>query len=476
MFRRNPSGQLNPIDPPSDEHIDGLTGLPDRWQFESWVGEGQVRSRRSGDRFGLFLVGVSNLAEINTGYGSDVGDEVLQAVANALVAVVGRRGQVARYLGGEFGVVWPSMFSGDEVSAVASELLTSLPQQVEFNRFVVPVSVSVAGVLSEAALDERRLLADVEQTMAEARLMDGDRVAVRSDIFSTRRTIDVLALRLQRAFDGDEFQLYYQPIVSLRSGKVVGFEGVLRWLAPDAGPMGAELITPGTFLDALRTSPIVVPLHLWVLNETASNTRAWSAQIDNPTLFGGTNLDPAFVTHDRFAEVVQTALEQNQLRPTQMLFDINGEAVGSHANGIWPPLQRVKQSGVGLALEEFGVGYSSPNLLRRCRFDIIRLPRSFVGGLGLAEEDRIIVRGLVDLAHQLGCRVIAEGVETAQQVAILQELGCDFGQGWLFGKPLPAAEVTNSMDSIVRSAKTKIVGVPSPRVPAARVGVAGKRR
>ncbi len=474
MFRRNLPGQPNPAQPAVDEQTDGLTGLPDRWQFESWLGDSQARSRKSGDRFGLFLVGVTNLAEINTGYGSAVGDEVLQTVASAIETAVGRRGRVARYLGSEFGVIWPSVFSGDEVNAVATELLASLPEQVAFPQFVVPLNLSVAGVISESGMDERWLLSDVEQTMAEARMKDGDTVAVRSDIFAARRTTDVLAVRLQRAFDADEFQIYYQPIVSLNSGSLVGFEGVLRWLAPDAGPTGAELITPGHFLDALRTSPIVVPLHAWVLKETAMNTSAWSKRLGNPALFGATNLDPAFVTHDRFADVVWSTLEEHNLRPTQMLFDINGEAVGPHAAGLWPPLQRVKQTGVGIALEEFGVGYASPNLLRRCRFDVIRLPRSFVGGLGLADEDRIIVRGLVQLAHDLGCYVIAEGVETSEQAAMLQALGCDLGQGWLFGKPQPANEVGKSLNELVRSVKLATQG-PTDRAssPSGSAGEAG---
>ncbi len=453
MFRRIITDQPNATVPPVDERIDGLTQLPDRWQLEAWLSESQSRSRKSGDRSGLFLVAISNLAGINSGYGSGVGDEVLQVVANALVTAVGRRGRVARYLGSEFAVVWPSVFSGDEVNVIATELLASLPEQVVFNNFVVPLKLGIAGVISESSMDERSLLSDVEQTMAEVRFNGGDSVAVRSDIYAARRGTDILAVRLQRAFDGDEFQIYYQPIVSLNTGSLVGFEAVLRWLAPDAGPTGAELITPGHFLDALRTSPIVVPLHAWVLQETASNVSGWSKRLGNPALFGGTNLDPAFVTHERFADVVWSTLEQHNLRPTQMLFDINGEAVGPHAAGLWPPLQRVKQSGVGIALEEFGVGYASPNLLRRCRFDVIRLPRSFVGGLGLADEDRIIVAGLVNLAHDLGCYVIAEGVETAEQAQMLLEMGCDLGQGWLFGRPQPASDVSNSLNEVAASVK-----------------------
>ncbi len=440
----------------ADDNIDGLTGLPDRWQLENWISANLQRSRRTGDRFGLFLVSVSNLAEINSGYGSAVGDEVLQAVAEALAASVGSRGQLARYLGSEFAVVWPGLFGMDEAHRVAVELISALPQQVTFERFVVPVRSAVSGVMSDSDLNERLLLVESEAALAEARSATGLNIVLRDDAYGVRRKPEVLAVRLQRAFENDEFQLYYQPIVSLAAGTVVGFEAMLRWLSPDAGPTGAELLSPGSFLDALRASPIVAPLHGWVLHECLRNVKHWSQVMGSPSLFGATNLDPSFVRHERFAEVVLKTIADLGVRPTQVLLDLNGATAGPQIGVLWPRLQQLKAAGVGIALEDFGIGHGSPDLLRRCRFDVIRLPRVLVGGLGLAEEDRIIVTGLIRLAHDLGCYVIAEGVETEEQARLLREAGCDLAQGFVFGRPASEEETSRDLGPIARQVRKAV--------------------
>ncbi|MFW2383059.1 MAG: EAL domain-containing protein [Acidimicrobiales bacterium] len=438
------------------DHTDGLTGLPDRWQLEEWISHQLVRNRRTGDRFGMYLVSVANLAEINSGYGSAVGDEVLQAVAESLTTAVGARGQLARYLGSEFAVVWPGMFGADEMERTAENLVASLPQQVTFEAFVVPVEVAVSGVLSDPDLSERLLLVDSEAALAEARTQKSRRIVVRDETYGARRKPDVLAVRLQRAFDNNEFQLYYQPIVSMTSGTVVGFEAVLRWLSPDAGPNGAELIAPGAFLDALRASPIVVPMHAWVLRQCTRHTSNWSRRLNTPSLFGSTNLDASFVRDERFVNVVLDAIHETNLRPTQVLLDVNGHTAGPQLNLLWPSLQQLKAEGVGIALEDFGIGYGSPDLLRRCRFDVIRLPRLLVKGLGLAEEDRVIVTSLIRMAHDLGCYVIAEGVETQDQARILREADCDLAQGFLFGKPAPDSQISRDLELIAKQAKTAL--------------------
>ncbi len=453
-FRR--TNEEQPVAPVDDENVDGLTGLPDRWQLENWVSSQLQRSRRTGDRFGLFLVSVANLAEINGGYGSAVGDDVLQAVAESLTSAVGSRGQLARYLGSEFAVVWPGLFGAEEAQRVAADLISSLPHQVTFERFVVPVRSAVSGVMSDTDLNERLLLVEAESALAEARTNQGSNMVLRDDAYGIRRKPEVLAVRLQRAFEHDEFQLYYQPVVSLAAGSVVGFEAMLRWLSADAGPTGAELLAPGMFLDALRASPIVVPLHAWVLQECLTTVRGWSRLMGTPSLFGATNLDPSFIRHERFGSVVLKTIEDLGIKPTQVLLDLNGATAGPQIGLLWPRLQQLKAAGVGIALEDFGIGHGSPDLLRRCRFDVIRLPRVLVGGLGLAEEDRIIVTGLIRLAHDLGCYVIAEGVENETQARILREAGCDLAQGFIFGRPQAADDITRDLDEVRKRAKQAV--------------------
>ncbi len=452
VFRRN-TDTTEPLSPPVDRNVDGLTGLPDRWQVETWTSEQLERNRRTGDRFGFFLISVANLSEVNAGYGSAVGDEVLQAVAEALSTTVGSRGKLARYLGSDFAIIWPGLFGGTDMERTAVELIETLPRQVAFESFVVPIQIAIAGIISDPDLDERLLMVDSEAALAEAKSRPSYPIVLKDESHMLRRKPEVLAVRLQRAFESDEFQLYYQPIVSL-SGAIVGFEAHLRWLSPDAGPMGAELISPGVFLEALRSSPIVVPLHAWILRECSQQVGAWSRQLDNPALFGTANMDPTFVRDPRFADVVMGALKDTGLRPQQLLLDVNANSSGRQISRLWPALAKVKAEGVGIALEEFGIGLGSADLLRRCRFDVIRLPRALVGGLGLAEEDKIIVNGLVRLSHELGCSVIADGVETQQQAKILQDVGCDLAMGYLFARPGADNDITAGMPDLAAKVKS----------------------
>lgn len=162
--RSTPISQEVAVEPPS--HVDGLTGLPDRWQVEMWISEHLARSQRTGDRFGFFLVSVANLTEINAGYGSAVGDEVLQAVAEALNKGVGNTGMVARYLGSEFAIIRPGLFAVEEMSRIARSTMETLPRQVSFESFVVPVRIAVSGILSNPDLSDWLLVVESEQALS----------------------------------------------------------------------------------------------------------------------------------------------------------------------------------------------------------------------------------------------------------------------------------------------------------------------
>jgi EAL domain-containing protein (putative c-di-GMP-specific phosphodiesterase class I) len=172
-----------------------------------------------------------------------------------------------------------------------------------------------------------------------------------------------------------------------------------------------------------------------------------------PSLFAAANMDPTFILDDRFVDVVMSVLADTGVRPQQVLLDINANVAGAQINMLWPRLASLKTHGVGIALEDYGIGLGSADLLRRCRFDVIRLPRSLVGGLGLADEDRLIVNGIVNLAHSLGYYVVAEGVETAEQVRLLRSAKCDLLQGFIIGKPVQDTDVTKNLDELRRTAK-----------------------
>lgn len=429
-------------------NIDVLTGLANRLVFEDWLAEELDRNRLTGNKCGLFLFSVSNLIKINASYGSQVGDEVLQAMAGALDNAVGDRGYVARYMGSDFIVLWPGVFSNADIERAADELSMVLPETVTFEDFVVSTQIAVGGVLSDSSRGQRQLLSDLELTLIEAKEHKSG-VLVRDSSFVGGEDQDVLAIQLQQAFDNDEFQMVFQPVVALSSGRLAGFESYLRWRSPYANMTGSTLIAPGSFIDALRASPIVVPLHAWILRESLQHVASWDKALGGPNLFCATNLDPTFVLDSHFVSAVFRAIDDFGVNPNQVLLDINAGTCGPQLDGLWPALQQAKTAGVGLALEEFGIGFGSPDLLRRCQFDVIKLPRALLSGLGYGPEDRLIVGALITLSHQLGCAVVAEGIESELQAEVLAQLGCDYVQGYLFGKPQTGESVGQNLANIV---------------------------
>lgn len=448
----------------SSAPADSVTGLPDRWQFESWLSDQIDKNRRAGDRCAVLMFSVSNLASINLNYGSQVGDDVLRIVATALATSVGSSGQVARHVGSELVVLWPSVRTEADTFAVAQDLMTLLPEQATFHSFVVPLEWRVAGLFCGSDMQAITVLEELQANLVEAQ-QDRDckypgGIVVRTSAAGPHRP-EVLAVQLQQAFDNDEFTMVYQPIVSFSRGTIVGFESFLRWSAPGVVG-GPELISPAVFIDALRESPVVVPLHAWILRESAEQVGEWDSLLGEGSLFCSVNLDPSFVLDPRFAHTITETVADVSLRPNQLLLDIKSANVGSNLTRMWPALQQAKVSGVGIALEDFGIGYGSAHLLRECQFDVIRLPREMVAGLGLVEEDQIIVQSLVDLAHNMKCAVIAEGVETQYQAELLAEAGCDFVQGYYLGRPDSAKHISQDLTRHYETAQQ--VGALAARV------------
>lgn len=442
---------------------DTVTKLADRWQFDVWLGQELEQERRRDQRCGVLLFSVANLASINANYGNGVGDEVLRVVAKALAQSVGTQGRIARYVGSELAVLWPGLDQHQDVSEVAEQLTMLLPEQATFHSFVVPLDIRVAAAAPESGARSEPLLNELQRCLSEMRA-EGDSRSIGVVTVNARRPDstrpEVLAVRLQQAFDNDEFRMVYQPIVSLARGRVVGFESFLRWSAHD--PVGgAELVAPGVFLDALRLSPVVVPLHAWILKESLKQVAVWDAQLGGAAVFCSVNLDPSFILDERFEQTVRSTIEQSSLRSNQLLLDIKSDTIGPMLARTWPPLRDAKTHGVGIALEDFGVGFGSAELLKHCQFDVIRLPRQATRNLGLAEEDTIIVSSLIDLAHKMKCAVIAEGVETEQQAEILAKLGTDFVQGFLFGRPADgptlSAELAGVEDQARRFSPSRLV-------------------
>ena len=241
--------------------------------------------------------------------------------------------------------------------------------------------------------------------------------------------------KLRLAIEQEAFQLHLQPVLDLNTGRVVGTEALIRWQDPESG----QLTQPAEFIPVAETSGLILPIGDWVLREACQIARSWR---DGPlsTLFISVNVSALQVESGQLAEKVREVLEESGLEPHRLEIEITETVLMASANTVQAELERLRELGVSVALDDFGVDYSSLNYLRQFSIDKLKIDRSFVQGCIKRNDQRSIVRAIVALAHALGHRVVAEGIEEKAEERFLLDEGCDLGQGFLFSRPLPLAQ------------------------------------
>jgi len=248
-----------------------------------------------------------------------------------------------------------------------------------------------------------------------------------------------LEMDLRHAVDRGELSMHYQPIISLGDGRLVGFEALLRWHHSEFG-----LIPPIKFIPIAETSGLIIPITIWILEETTKQTAKWqriSAEYED--IMVSVNISSVHLSNDDLIDHVKQALEKSKLSPYTLKLEITESSAMKNAERTINVLQKLKQIGVQLSIDDFGTGYSSLSYLQRLPIDTLKIDRSFVCDVGERGENSEILQTIISLAKNLKMRVIAEGIETAAQLAVLQNLGCDYGQGYLMAKPKPKEETEN---------------------------------
>ncbi len=425
--------------PLPDAYRDLLTGLPNRELFLDRLGHTLERAkRRGGLHFAVMQLGVDRFQVINDSLGHRVGDMLLAGVARTLENCVRPTDTVARLGGDEFAILLEDIQDVSSTLRVAQRVQEqmNLPFLLKEHEVFTNMSVGIV-VNSPEQAGAEDYTRDANIAMQRAKHQGGAAYVVFDKGMHDQAVRRMhLELDLRRALERKEFQAYYQPIIALSDGRLTGFEALVRWLHPEQG-----LVSPAEFIPVAEETGLVVGLGLWMLREACMQTRAWQEEFCfEPPLTISVNLSPRQLRQDDLVDRVREVLEESGLEPQQLKLEITESAVLENTEKALELLHALRAMSVPLCLDDFGTGYSSLSYLHQLPVDVLKIDRSFVCHVDDGKSGGNFVETIVELSHSLDLEVVAEGVETASQEARIREMGCEYGQGYLYSRPVNSAE------------------------------------
>jgi diguanylate cyclase (GGDEF)-like protein/PAS domain S-box-containing protein len=425
---------------------DPLTGLPNRLLFIDRVGRLIKHTKRRKDQlFAVLFLDLDGFKMINDSMGHLIGDQLLLGVANRLekclrstdtVARLGETFTVARLGGDEFTVLLDDIKDPSDAKRAAERMMKALASPFKLGGKEVFTSVSIGIALGSSTYQQPEdILRDADTAMYRAKSLG----KARYEVFDADMRASVMArlqleTDLRHALERGEFRNYYQPIVALVSGEIAGFEALLRWQHPTRGLLG-----PSEFIPVAEETGLIRELGWWNLREACRQISEWRASlIAHPHLTISVNLSAKQFLQPNLVEDIRKLISELALPPEALKLEITESTVMADPAAAVEMLQQIKSLGIQLAIDDFGTGYSSFSYLHRFPLDTLKIDRSFISGMGKDGEGMEIARTILPMANNLRLDVVAEGVETVQQVALLKKLHCKYGQGYFFSKPLSA--------------------------------------
>jgi diguanylate cyclase (GGDEF)-like protein/PAS domain S-box-containing protein len=420
-----------------DAFHDALTGLPNRILFMDHLKQSMQRiKRKKYSPFAVLFLDFDRFKLINDSLGHMVGDQLLIAIAKRLEASVRPGDTVARLGGDEFTILLEDLNSPDEAIVAVKRLVRNLAEPFGISDREVFITASVGVALSTAGYEKADdVLRDADTAMYRAKSLGKARYEVfDKTMHADARDLLQIETDLWRALERKELALDYQPIVSLQTGRIAGFEALLRWLHPARG-----IVSPLEFISVAEETGLIVPIGQWVLNQACSQTREWQKRCpQDPPLCVSVNLSAKQFMQPDLIEQVSLALDNSGLNPASLKLEITESMVMQNLESTTQMLGQLRALGVEISLDDFGTGYSSLSCLHRFPISVLKVDRSFVSSMTDNQEHREIVRTIIALARNLKMDVIAEGVETMDQAAELRAMNCSYGQGYYFSKALNA--------------------------------------
>jgi diguanylate cyclase len=412
---------------------DALTELPNSTLLGDRLTQAIALGRRHDTQLAVMFIGLDRFKRINNALGYPVGDEVLQQVSLSLVATVRDSDSVFRYGSDEFVIVLHDVQHPQQTQHIADKVLRTISatRHVAGHDLSVTASLGIS-IYPNDSCNAVELIKHAETAMHTSKERGANDFSFYTKDMNLRaQRQQNLESAIRQALERDEFVLHYQPKLDLRSGRIVGAEALIRWFQPRSG-----WVSPADFIPVAEDSGLIVPLTQWVLRQACEQAQAWRG-MGLPPLCMSVNVSPIDFRQRDFVDNLAAILKQSGLPPARLELEITESVLMQNVDETVDILQKIKAMGVRLALDDFGTGYSSLSYLRRFPIDVLKIDQSFVRGLNVNSQDAQLISAIIGMGKSLELNIIAEGVETVEQLNFLKTQQCEEGQGFLFSKAVP---------------------------------------
>ena len=432
---------------------DALTGLPNRTLMLDRIERAIARARRKSELiFALLVVSLDRFEVLQTQFSEREIRTILATAGKRLQQLMRTADTVARLEGPNFAIHLDEIRHVSDARRVAGRVAEALGAPIELVGREVRLSTSIGIALSVTGYERPEdIVRDAFVAMNQARSGGGNR----QEMFDQKMQSEVeLRMRLEadlrRALERDEFQVFYQPIVSLETWRISGFEALVRWRHPERG-----LVSPAEFIPVAEETGQIVPIGEWVLRESSRQMKCWQDEHPELDLSISVNLSGRQVAEPDLVDTVARVIDETGLRPGSLKLELTETLLMHHYEGAIQKMHHLRDMGIKLSIDDFGTGYSSLSHLHRFPIDFLKVDRSFVGRVGQDARESEIVKVIVGLGRNLGMQVIAEGVETSEQAGFLRDLECEYGQGYYFARPLDAEAAGALLPHAVRPVESE---------------------
>lgn len=424
-------------------NIDSLTKLPNREAFMYIFHEEVKISDKNNFKAALFFVDIDSFMELNDTFGFEFGDKLLVKISERLFNINSSNEVLFRYGGDKFALVKTNYNTIDDLKYKAKQLINAVNEGIVIDERKIYVTISIGiSYLSENCVSCDELLRQAEIAMNKSKKMKTNYFSFFDKEMNDEISKKVnMEMEMRKAFDENQFMLYYQPQIDLKSGYIVGTEALIRWKHPEKG-----FIEPSQFIPIAEKTGFIISLGEWIIRAACTQNKLWQ-EVGYPPIYISINVSAIQLTQTNFVEMIKNILNETKLNPKYLIIEITETTMMKSMEQNINTIKELKEIGIKIAIDDFGTGYSSLNYFRIVPADIIKIDKSFIDNVCLNSYETAITEGIITITHKMNLSVVAEGVEKQDQIEFLKNNQCDIIQGYIYGRPVESKEMLKQFNN-----------------------------